>query len=991
VIARELEQILFEELGYAGSPGLLPGPDIAWPNNKAIPGINAALFLKNIPIAYFSRLADLNLEQIYELHRNVWSQSKAPLLFVTLPHEIRIYSGYARPPLADEELDTSARLLQQLTNLTDHLQARHAIQQHLIEANHYERIYLETGAFWNTPEGRRIDYQTRADKELVASMARMRRLLTAQNLSNHLAYTLLGRSVFIRYLEDRGILTADWATAMTQGKANSYRKALGHGRQTTYRLFEALNRRFNGDLFPVEEGETAVTERHIEILLAFLSGANLDTGQLSFWPYNFEYIPIELISHIYDTFIDEQRASGAYYTPLLLADFILEETLGNENIEPGMRVLDPACGSGIFLVGAYRRLALAWRRRHGDPTPEDLSRLLQTGVYGVDKNREAVRIATFSLYLEVLNQLSNEQVQNEDFRFPPLIGRNLLVSDFFAPEVDAHFAGHSFDRVVGNLPWGKGTLTTDAQQWLVANNHVVGGRQAAPAFLLRVPQFCKESGEAALLAPAKSTIFITSGPHRAFRDTFFTNHHVRAVVNFTGLVYELFPGAKSPVVALFYNGDQPPTDDQLLYATPKPSPLSQRLKAIVLDTTEIKFLNRWKLLGQPYLWKVAQWGTPRDAALISRLRSIPTLRDQAEKMDWTVGEGIQIGGGDENPASWLQEMPIVRTEQFQPYFLNKAAVEKITASCFHRPRIPELTMAPLVLIHQSACSAAFSSTDIAYHHTISGVSGKIGQEQLLYWLVAYLNSPLAKYYHFLTSTRWAVERGNIIQWEYEEMPFLVPDKTDPRLGQVLQNLERIQDLLEAQNTFYSAENEAHLLRHERAIHQLVYELYGLHPVEQQLVEDMLAHGVAFFEWAKRGTRRPATAAPVQPPDVTMLTTYAEVFRQVATSLLRLKGRTLNAIIYQNGAPLTVVSFYLADLEHAEPIQVITQPEAMRARLRQLDQLALNQQTPSLYIRRHARIYDGNEFSLIRPSEKRFWTQSQARTDADAFLAELHDD
>ena len=61
---------------------------------------------------------------------------------------------------------------------------------------------------------------------------------------------------------------------------------------------------------------------------------------------------------------------------------------------------------------------------------------------------------------------------------------------------------------------------------------------------------------------------------------------------------------------------------------------------------------------------------------------------------------------------------------------------------------------------------------------------------------------------------------------------------------------------------------------------------------------------------------------------------------------------------------------------------------MRAKLRELNDFVLRENTPSFYTRRHVRIYDGKQMSIIRPSERRFWTQSQARVDADAFLAEL---
>jgi hypothetical protein len=136
---------------------------------------------------------------------------------------------------------------------------------------------------------------------------------------------------------------------MTNGQANSYLNAL-ESHQVTYLLFRELSTLFNGDLFPIESAENQVGQSHLDLVFSFLKRTDLETGQLSLWPYNFEYVPIELISNIYDIFIDKKRSAGAYYTPLPLADFILEEAMGVESLRPDMTVLDPACGSGIFLV-----------------------------------------------------------------------------------------------------------------------------------------------------------------------------------------------------------------------------------------------------------------------------------------------------------------------------------------------------------------------------------------------------------------------------------------------------------------------------------------------------------------------------------------------------------------------------------------------------------------------------------------------------------------
>ncbi len=986
MVVRELEQILLEELGYIESPAYIQGAQILWPGGRAIPEVHGALFLKSIPIAYFSRLSEVDSVRIRVLHQKVWSQSKAPLLFVTLPHEIRVYNGYETSPSEGEALDTPSRLLQHLDALTDELIAREKIRQQLV-AQHYERIYLETGAFWDTSEGQRINYQHRADRLLISGMKQMRELLADAGMSNHIAYTLLGRSIFIRYLEDRGVLTAAWIAQMTDGQATSYRAALTN-HAVTYQLFERLSQRFNGDLFPIEADERNVGQQHLDLLRRFLERENLETGQLSLFAFDFEYIPIELISHIYDTFIKDQRGSGAYYTPLLLADFILEETMGADVIQPEMTVFDPACGSGIFLVGAYRRLIQAWKDAGNDITPAGLNQILTENIFGCDLNIEAVRIAAFSLYLEILNHLTSEQIQDEAFRFPSLQKTNLLVSDFFDEEtIDSFLVTRKFDRIVGNLPWGGNTLTKPAAQWLSKQQQTVGGKQAAPAFMLRIPQFCKEKGEIALLAPAKSTILVTSGPHRIFREHFFSQHNVRAVVNFAAMVYELFPNAKSPAIAVFYDNQKPNFANKLVYGVPKPSLLSQHLQAIVLDATEIKFLDREELLEFPELWKIALWGTPRDAVLIEKLQTLPTVREHVEKRDWVMAEGIQMNG-DPNPGPWLAGLPLIPSDQVRPYFIDVSVGEKITSKTFHRPRTPEITKAPLVLIQQSQRIASFSDVNVAYRHTITGIGASRTDEWALWWLVAYINSPLAKYFHFLTSTRWAVERGNILQEEYAGMPLQLPSYDDPRLQRILSHLKSLKDLLDTPDPFMENGKTEVIEAHKAVINDLVFDIYGLHPNERVLVQDMLDYGIPFFEWSKQKSRKSNGIKAVQRPGEEMLQSYAEVFGRTATSLLQVKNKALNATIYQNGAPLTAISFDIVDTDKTQPVHIITQSDAMRRKLRELDQQLLEQKTPSMYMRRHVRIYDGDQVSLVRPSEQRFWTQSQARVDADAFLAEL---
>ncbi len=356
----DLKNMLLEELDFINAPGFQS--EVTWPNDRPISHISGAYFIQGNPVVYFSQFEEVDTAALAQLYRSVWSQGKAPLLYVISRQDILVFNGYDGPPPRDNPDEILSndeahqhRLLYHLQSLYDIETARQEIADKL---RYYRRILLDTGAFWQTEDGQHINSEKRADQRLLASMAQLRRRLLARGLSSEIAYALLGRSIFIRYLEDRGILTETLVAQITNGLAQNYLMALD-SKEVTYELFDYLHQRFNGDIFPVDEPERrVVSKEHLEPILRFLQKEDLETGQLSFWPYDFSCIPIELISGIYDTFLsDETRKEfGTYNTPLALVDFIVEETLPPAKTTSEMAILDPACGSGVFLVRAYQQL-----------------------------------------------------------------------------------------------------------------------------------------------------------------------------------------------------------------------------------------------------------------------------------------------------------------------------------------------------------------------------------------------------------------------------------------------------------------------------------------------------------------------------------------------------------------------------------------------------------------------------------------------------------
>ncbi len=179
------------------------------------------------------------------------------------------------------------------------------------------------------------------------------------------ATKLVLRLIFIRYLIDRGVDLdyEGFTTEVSQSQAE-FLKIIGN-KAEVYKLFSHLKAKFNGNLFELgdEINCPELVESVFELLFAFFSGKEVFGrygSQLSLFElYDFNIIPIELISNIYEILLGEKKRDrdNAFYTPDYLVEYILDKTitkgLKNKN---ELKVLDPACGSGAFLVDSYRRI-----------------------------------------------------------------------------------------------------------------------------------------------------------------------------------------------------------------------------------------------------------------------------------------------------------------------------------------------------------------------------------------------------------------------------------------------------------------------------------------------------------------------------------------------------------------------------------------------------------------------------------------------------------
>ena len=281
--------------------------------------------------------------------------------------------------------------------------------------------------------------------------------------------------------------------------------------------------------------------------------------------------------------------------------------------DDNLKILDLSCGSGIFLVEAYRRLIERWRMNN--PTEnkvpvEVLRKLLTRSIFGVDEEEEAIKVAAFSLYLALLDCLEPKTIW-ERVTFPKLLykrtftdnenGSNLFVTDSFKEGLP--YETHRYDIVVGNPPW-KRELPQTAKDYCKKHEHAIS-EEKAHAFLWRASDLCP-TGQIAMLAPSK-ILFNTENPDKEFRRTFFKNNYVQTVVNFSALRRTgLFPSAVGPACVLFFSPKWHKEEQKtILYCTPKPSKSKGTIPRVFIDSSELKHLPREQCINEDEIWKIA--------------------------------------------------------------------------------------------------------------------------------------------------------------------------------------------------------------------------------------------------------------------------------------------------------------------------------------------------------------------------------------------------
>jgi len=982
------------------------------------------------PLAIVCDFASRIPEKILrETHRLTWSFSRSPMLITVEPHLIRVWTCWKRPPKPDktlEELQVEQLKGDVLEGCSLSIQAAQALQW----------IELSSGNFFRNPRYSKYFHRDqRADQLMLEDLRGIRKKLLDKKLPEDICHDLLARVIFIEFLFQRkdskgnAALNENVLSSLhDEGVLSKVHKDLAsilESHRETYRFFRELNDRFNGDLFP-GKGETPEereaewraemrdvrADPHLNLLAKFVSGKmEIVTGQFCLWKrYAFDVIPLDFISSIYEEFVSEKKAAkgkksqpkrsvGIHYTPGHLVDLILDEVLAWNSKKWDIKILDPACGSGIFLVKGYQRLVHRWKNAKGKPGVGDLRRLLEENLFGVDKDRDAVRVASFSLYLAMCDEIDPKHVWQKNMQFPRLREKRLITSDFFAEDKDGLRTSHDrgiYDLVIGNAPWGHATETKEGKRWASLWGWSIPNRNLGPLFLCKTAALAKDKGKIAMLQPAGTMLFNRHSTATAFRKKFFSKFTVEKIMNLAALRFGLFERAVSPacIVVMRPAG---PSEEPITYICPKPRHTKEDDYCLVVEPCDINYVYPEEAVKSRLVWTVLAWGGRRDLALIQRLRRSPfsTIAELEKKGHVHVWNGFKRGILRAKRHPEAQNLPILESHEIWeqlPIVVCSKQFPPNTNLMFERFRELDKYTLPFVIIKESwtkeakrfkavlAKGTCPSDNKILFSQSFSGIRSSATSEYDINTVALTINSIFAVYYFLLTGARMGSYRPTILLDDIREFPL-------PQSAQL--SSRELASMTEA------------------IIDGMVKDAYRLKDSEWVLVEDLFRYTLRDFkEGMNSPGRRPTRALDEEQEDREsefVLKAYCEYFSRVLRAGFG-EDKQVSATIFTERSepflPVRLVGIHLDTPGKAFiKLESIDSPELIK-RLKELDEKFLK--SPSgrtngdIFYQRIARIYDTISIGgrkvptifIVKPDQVRYWTRSMAMRDADEIAGDI---
>ena len=704
----------------------------------------------------------LNEEALASLHHQVWLQGTAPLLYVAWPSRVDVLSCARGPDFWDKNQRQykPAKALETAGKISGEIQK-------------FSAFRLADGTFWENPQNASLaNYDKAAHQSLIQAVVETDKELDGKN--NPVLRRLLLLMVLVKYLEDRKVFPNDgWFGRFHKGAKNFLGVLKGGNANEVNRLLEFFENKFNGDVFDLSQlNPKGLTQKDL-IKFADLVEARTLKHQGYLWEqFSFEHLPVEIISHLYQRFVEDGH--GAVYTPPFLAALLLDHTMPYPKLTGNERILDPACGSAVFLVGAFRRLINLWRSRNNwqKPTVKTLKQILKNSIYGIDLDSSAIDLSAFSLSLAICDALKPDVIWKE-LKFDHLRDSNLFENDFFQLLLEARDGSSSilkkpFDIVIGNPPF-ESKLTKAAKkidqtaQKQENNRGKCPDNQAAYLFIEQALTILQAGhGRVCLIQPSG---LLYNRNTQSFRIAILRKCKIDTILDFTS-VRNLYEADPKTIAVSAYASNQIENHWINHWTFRSTVSVLERI-CFELDHYDRHRVFQRQAETDSYVWRANLLGGGRLLEISQRFRSMRTLAEYVKQQGWEYGEGfIEAKTGRREPAPFLTGKPLLTNSAFSESGIDENKISKVTATHFRSAYTKDRYSAPIVLIKEvdSLPVAFWDKGFLAYSQRFVGIHAPRSEVSILREFYEFLrrNNQIYQFYCALNSIQSLINKSTAI-------------------------------------------------------------------------------------------------------------------------------------------------------------------------------------------------------------------------------------
>jgi hypothetical protein len=719
---------------------------------------------------------------------------------------------------------------------------------------------------------------------------------------------LLDRLIFLRVAEDRRSLPADrLAGAVRSWRAGAGTRSLA---AALLPLFRQVNAELEGELFAPHPCER----------IRWDSSVVADIIEVGLVPRDFTRLGVELLGSVHERSLEKtlrfsgrevrledepevRRTHGVFYTPRYVVDELVEHALGPviDGKSPaqleGIRILDPACGSGAFLLGAFDHLVRAHQRayaRGGGPadgpspftdgstgarrlTLQEKARILKSCIFGVDLDPRAVAITRMSLCARLLE---DEPGLSSRRSLLPALAPNIRCGNAivdpgvrqgvdereretidalrpFAWESDGEGFGPilrsgGFDVVIGNPPYGA-ELSPLARRHLARRHPLVADFESSQYFIARALELCRPGGSVAFIVPNTLLLNVHARPLRTLLAGQATPYRVADLS-----AVEVFEGASVRTVIPYLRQGASMGDEGSVELVRFTEPSAEGVRRV--GTVALRALRAddgaWRsFLGAPAATelqrKLKAGSDDLDAILEVSQGLIPY--DRYRGQDEATIRDRRWHAEHEKDASYRRELKGGDVGRYRVQWNGRRWIRY--GPWLAAPRRPAFFTEPRLLVREitdprtGLLHVAYTSEELYNNPAIINCIARdrlacAGARYSLHYVLALANSRLLAFHHFASSPK--ARKGvfpKILVADVRKLPIRRIDFED--LGDVQQHdelvrLAREMTALGKQLQEADDADRVRIVAAQRAadeeIDRLVYRLYGITGEEQASIE-----------------------------------------------------------------------------------------------------------------------------------------------------------